>query len=182
MILPCHQPTLYVFALVDWIGSQKPAQIETSTLDLNQDEVTASALHEPQICAVGDHVIPQSKKELVNARRTSLKSFSKNEDSQKRSELANSKMQCNAHGKWIALACKEFDRPRSIGSSTVLTVIPGSTEIGPVVDAFVSEDQGLMRDEIEIPTASLVEKYCMGPRKLRSCTNVTSINRIRTRD
>ena len=33
-----------------------PVQIDTSIWELSQEEVTASAHHKPQVCAVGDHL------------------------------------------------------------------------------------------------------------------------------
>ena len=33
-----------------------PVQIRTSTLALNQEEVTAIAYHKPQVCAVDEHL------------------------------------------------------------------------------------------------------------------------------
>ena len=67
-----------------------PVRIDTSILDLHQEEVAALAHHKPELCAlgdhphhhkppvcfVGDHVLLESKKELIketlepNAART----------------------------------------------------------------------------------------------------------------
>ena len=33
-----------------------PVKIQTSSLELNQEEVTAFAHHRPQVCAVGEHL------------------------------------------------------------------------------------------------------------------------------
>ena len=51
--------------------------------------------------------------------------------------------------------CKEFDKPRSVEGSRLLRVVPGRTQIGPVLDGCVSEDQGLICTEILGPTESL---------------------------
>ena len=62
-----------------WIQNKMPVQIQTSTLEFNQEEVAALSHHRPQVCAVhdhalycnpplcavGDHVLPESKKEQV---------------------------------------------------------------------------------------------------------------------
>ena len=57
---------------------------------------------------------------------------------------------CAAHGGRTAPSCKDFIRPRSIEGAMMLNICPGKYEIGSVLDVFVSEDQALMRIEIEV--------------------------------
>ena len=73
-----------------------PVRIETSILDMNQDEVTASAHHEPQVCAVGDRSPSESKrrrgwKNHLNQRnKNSLRKLLKVQDSRTRTTVVNS--------------------------------------------------------------------------------------------
>ena len=63
---------------------------------------------------------------------------------------------CNNEGKWIALPCKGFTKPRSIDGSRTVKVIPERTQIGPVLDVLVSEDQGIKCMEMIVPSPSKV--------------------------
>ena len=67
--------------MIMWILNKMPVQIQTFNLELNQEEVTALAHHRQQVCAVGDqllccsctppdcavgdHMLPESKKDQV---------------------------------------------------------------------------------------------------------------------
>ena len=42
-----------------------PVVIETSILELNQEDVTAPAHHEPQVCAAGDRWLSDAQKERL---------------------------------------------------------------------------------------------------------------------
>ena len=66
--------------------------------------------------------------------------------------LFRTRPQTYPHGTWIVPDCKEFHKPRSIGGSRLLTIIPGGSNMGPVLNAFGSEDQCLMCIEIQVPT------------------------------
>ena len=41
----------FPFVATNWIQNKMVVQIETSTLELNEEEVTALARHRPQACA-----------------------------------------------------------------------------------------------------------------------------------
>ena len=54
-VLACNQLCLF-FAVQRWIQHKIPVQLPITNNDLNQEEVTATAHHRPQVCAVGEHV------------------------------------------------------------------------------------------------------------------------------
>ena len=154
-----------------------PDPIQTCSPDLNQQEVAALVDHRPQVCAadellphheqsirsvgdqlpycnppvcpVGDHVLPESKKEQVReppeptqeelvVKVSEEAGFSKKK--KKRWMLVNSLEErpvCDARGRNTAPYCKEFTRPRSIEGFGMVRNIPGTTTIGPVLDIFV---------------------------------------------
>ena len=49
------QSTLCFFAVKNGIQNKMPDKIQTSSLELNQEEVTAVAHHRPQVCAMDEH-------------------------------------------------------------------------------------------------------------------------------
>ena len=61
MISACNQLLFFLFCSAVRIRNKMPVQIRTSTLELNQAQVTALAHHKPQVCAVGDRLILESK-------------------------------------------------------------------------------------------------------------------------
>ena len=50
------QSTLLVFAAKIWLKKNG-----TAVLELNQEEATALVHHEPQVSALSDHLLPESK-------------------------------------------------------------------------------------------------------------------------
>ena len=103
---------------------------------------------------VGDHVLLESSKERVQktpepTQQELVVEASKEAVSSKTVDVGQffrTRPICNAHGRSTTPCCKK--NTRSIikifaGSSTISRHIQGTTNIGAVVDVFVSEDQGL---------------------------------------
>ena len=134
MMLARHQLCLF-FAEKFGFGTRKPTQI--SVFELNQEEATVSADHEPQVgvvddhfhhqepqvCAMGDRLLPELKKEQVKEpleppQQELIVNFLKKQDFQKKqSVFVNSSGQdrwCNTSRKWVVPLCEELTRPRSI--------------------------------------------------------------------
>ena len=105
------------------------------------------AHHEPQVCAVGDHLLLESKKDKVGAPPQPTQHELIVKDSQEAGfsqTIAGQDPQSNPHGRWTVPDYKELDKPRSTGGSKLLRNFFGRTQICPVLDAFGSEDQGLL--------------------------------------
>ena len=116
--------------------------------------------HEPQVRAVGDHLLHEPKNRWknhtsTNAARTQRESFSRNGilKNNRHWSILQDKTAVRSWRKMVCPLSKE--KWRSIEGSKLSRIIPGKSQIGPVPDAFVSEDQGLMRIEIQVPAASL---------------------------
>ena len=101
-------------------------QIATSIIELNQEEVTAVAHHEPQVCAVDTHCHTTSHKFVQWGDQVHLDSKT---DFGRR----------DVCGRRIAPYCKEFTRPRSIEGCRFVIAIPGRSQIVLVPDVSVSE-------------------------------------------
>ena len=68
----------------------------------------------------------------------------------------------DAFGRTTAPYYKEFfAKPTPIEGSRIMRVILGGSNIGPVQDVFVSEDQGLKSIEIKVSSPSENGEYCM---------------------
>ena len=119
-----------------------PVQIQTSTPEVSQEEVTTSAHHRTQVCAVdvhflyqeqsiravGDHVLLESNKKaqakeppeptqqelIVKAYQEA--GFTQTADN---GQFFGTRLVCDAHGRSIAPYCKKFTRPRSIEGSMI---------------------------------------------------------------
>ena len=141
------------------IQNKMPVQTRTSILEVNPEEVTALAHHKPQVragvticsttrcqfCAVGDHVLLESrenqvKKMLETTQRELLVRTSPDQDCQNQFDWVNSSEQgrgVNAERKWIVQVCKEFTKTHD--GAEVLKIIHRKYMIGPVLEVFVKK-------------------------------------------
>ena len=84
-------------------------------------------------------------------------------------------MQCS---RTIHCTRKEFDKPRSVEGCRLLKVFRGKTNIGPVIDTFVSEHQGLTCTKNSGIDRIAGRGYCMDARKQKSYAIGTSNQRV----
>ena len=64
------QSNLFLFRNKKWMQNKISVQIQTSTVELNQEEVTALSHHRAQFCAVGDRLPTTSRREIhIGGRR-----------------------------------------------------------------------------------------------------------------
>ena len=93
-----------------------PVIIWTSIQELNQGEVTALAHHEPQVCAMGDHLLPESKTEQVEEppEPTERELIVKASNTIDIGQFFRTRPLCNTNGKWVVPLCYEFTRTKSI--------------------------------------------------------------------
>ena len=78
------------------------------------------------------------------------------------------------------LQYKCFTTPRPIAGSKKLRKIPGTTKIRPVLEVFVSEDQGLLCIDVEVSSPLHGNAWIL--RSSGLTTMGTYIVRIRTRN
>ena len=77
-------------------------------------------------------------------------------------------------GRHIVPACQESVNPRSIERSRLLSYSwKEAHKIGPVMDSFVSEVQGLMCIEIQVPTESLIGGFWVQARRVTQLARQT---------
>ena len=159
-----------------------PVRNEISILELNQEEVTASAEvtvvahHEPQVCAVLGHLLsyagkerleepPQPTQEQLVAKVAQEAGFSK------RSDVVNSlgrDRNATLTEDTVYLVARNLTNQDLSKTPGYCEFFQGEPEIGPVMDTCVSEDQGLICTVILVPTELLMVDTCTGTRKQRS--------------
>ena len=132
------QSTLSVFRSETWTLNKKAVQNETSILELYQEGVTALVHHEPQVCAVGDQLLPESNKEQVKEPPQPTQQELMEKASQEAGfsytidigQFFRTRPLCNTHGKWVVPLCREFTRPSSIEGSRILGNILARSQTG----------------------------------------------------
>ena len=83
---------------------------------------------------------------------------------------------CHAYGRSTTPYCKESDKPRNVEGSSLLRIVLGRTQIGPVTNIFVSVDLGFTCIENSGTDRIINCRNSMGTRKQR-CQAIPAANK-----
>ena len=141
-----------------------PVRNEISILKLNQEEVTALAHHEPQVCAVLGHLLSYAGKERLEeppqpTQEELVAKVAREAGFSKRSDVVNSSgrdRNATLTEDTVYLLARNLTNQDLSKAPGYCEFFQGEPEIGPVMDTCVSEDQGLICTVILVPTALLM--------------------------